>query len=377
MTQTSFIKRIFYSSPLFAVMVLIIVVTWVISGQYRSDEKTNAKVERKALLPTVMVRDMEAEMHTKTIEIYGVSDAFRSAHIKAETNGKVEEIVAKEGSFLQKDDLILKIEMRDRAARVKEAEAFVEQKTIDYEASKKLAKQGYKAENDLAEAKAELESARAGLILAQIDYDNTYVRAPFAGYLEKIYVEEGDFVSTSLVDGGGKAGNALAMIEDKTPFIVWGEVVEADRAKLKVGGKASVQLIDGKKYEGKIHYISSVADENVRSYTIEIAVENADASNVLSGSTATIYIPVESYMAFHIPKSSLALGDDGQLGIKQLINQSPQGVDIKGEVYFQPVKIFDYDNKGVWTRMKEDQFTLITTGQAFIEDGAKVKAKYE
>ncbi len=174
-----------------ALIIIGIVLLWILSGiifpseknSSRQAETSKAKLDLSKLLE---IKQIEPQEHARKLVLYGVTEPNRSVSIKAETQGTVKNILAKEGNYLKRGQVILQIDMQDRQAKLIQAKALVNQRRIEYKAAKKLQKKGFQSEVRLAETLARLEEAKAGLKRIQLDISYTSVRSPFSGVLEKL-----------------------------------------------------------------------------------------------------------------------------------------------------------------------------------------------
>ena len=96
--------------------------------------------------------------------------------MSAETEGRVESIGARRGERLRKGDVIIKLDLRDREARLAEARASVTEHRTSYEAQLKLKSDGYVSDTQIAETLAKLESAKAELRRAELDLEYMVLR---------------------------------------------------------------------------------------------------------------------------------------------------------------------------------------------------------
>lgn len=98
---------------------------------------------------------------------------------------------------------------------------------------------------------AAVEEARAQLRLAQIDLDNTVVRAPVAGQLSELGVRDGAFVT---------AGTQLMFLVPDTKWIV-ADFKEAQTHDLRIGQAATFQVdaLGGARLHGHIESIAPAA----------------------------------------------------------------------------------------------------------------------
>jgi multidrug efflux system membrane fusion protein len=292
----------------------------------------------------------------RTIVVNGKTAPARIAQLSAETDGRIEYIGAERGASLERGNLIVRMDERDRTARLAQAEATVKQREVEYEARQRLKSESYVSEAQLQEALALLESARAELTRARLDLEYMSVRAPFAGALQARMVEVGDFV---------KRGDPIATYVDNRTIIVSANLSEFDARFVDVGDMAEARLATGETVRGRIRYVAPVADEATRTFVVELETGNDDGK-LRAGGTAELRIPAEMVFAHRISPSLLTLDDAGNVGVK-IINDL-------GEVEFVVADIALSTNDGVCLAGLPETTTIITVGQGYVADGAIVNS---
>ncbi|MDH3758663.1 MAG: efflux RND transporter periplasmic adaptor subunit, partial [Gammaproteobacteria bacterium] len=218
-----------------------LVTLWLASGQFgnKSPEEASTRVVTTAppaQQSSVRVRTQSAEEIMRTIVVNGETAPARVVDLAAETDGRVEYIGVKRGANVDRNAMIVRLDERDRNARLAQAEATVRQREVEYEGRLKLKGQSYVSEAQLQEAIAQLESARAELKRAQLDLEYMTIRAPFDGALQERHVEVGDFV---------KSGDPIARFVDNRMIIVTANVSEFDAGYVQTGQSAQAQLATG------------------------------------------------------------------------------------------------------------------------------------
>jgi multidrug efflux system membrane fusion protein len=340
--------------------IITVVTIWVLSGQFGGSEEneqaTAETVAAKTLRNAVRVRTQSAEEVMRTIVVNGKTAPARITHLAAETDGRIEYVGAERGASLDTGNLIVRLDERDRSARLAQAEATVRQREVEYAARERLKSESYVSEAQLQEAFALLETARAELTRAQLDLDYMAVRAPFAGALQARHVEVGDFV---------KRGDPIATYVDNRTIIVSANVSEFDAKYVHVDEIAEARLATGETVHGRIRYVAPVADEATRTFTVELEVANADGK-LRAGGTAELRIPAQTVLAHRVSPSLLTLDDAGNVGVK-IIND-------KGKVEFVVADIALSSTDGVWLAGLPVTATIITVGQGYVTSGAMVDA---
>ena len=259
------------------------------------------------------------------------------------------------GGFAISDAVIARIDARDLEARRTRARALVHQRELEHTAAKPLRNSGVITEADLASAVANLEGARAELRNIELQLANVQVKAPVAAILERRLVERGDFV---------KVGAAIATLIVNDPLLISGGVSENEIEKVRPGAKATATLNDGRVLDGVVRYVSARANEQTRTFTVEVEVRNPGAK-IPAGLSAKVSIPVGSVMAHRLPSALLSLDDQGVLGVKS--------VNDEGRVVFHEARIERADGDAVWLSSLPDQLKIITRGQGFVQPGEQVR----
>lgn len=355
--QQGTIKR--YKSWFVSAGIVVAVTLWVMSGSLGNSEDDAVTIDVATIAPAknaVRVRTQSAEEVMRTIVVNGKTAPARIAQLSAETDGRIEYIGAERGASLERGNLIVRMDERDRAARLAQAEATVKQREVEYDARERLKSESYVSDAQLQEGLALLEAARAELTRAKLDLEYMSVRAPFAGALQERMVEIGDFV---------KRGDPIATFVDNRTIIVSANLSEFDARFVDVDDMAEARLATGETVWGRIRYVAPVADEATRTFLVELEVSN-DNGKLRAGGTAELRIPAEQVFAHRISPSLLTLDDAGNVGVKIINGQ--------GEVEFVVADIALSSNAGIWLAGLPEITTIITVGQGYVADGAVVNS---
>jgi len=350
-----------YRSWFYSAGIAILVTVWLLSGQF-SDDDTSAQRSAAATQSEnssqgkVRVRTQIAEEITRTIVVNGKTAPARVVELSAETDGRITSIGAKRGANIDSGTVIVRLDERDRSARLAEARAIVKQREVEYQARVKLKSESYVSEAQLQEGVARLEAARAELTRAELDLEYMVVRAPFDGAIQSRVGEVGDFL---------QVGDPIATFVDNRSIIVSASVSEFDAGFVNSGASAEAKLATGEKVLGTIRYVSPVADEATRTFLVELEVDNSSGA-LRAGGTAELYIPAETIMAHRISPSLLTLDDAGNVGTKIIA--------ANGKVEFVVADIAQSSSNGVWVAGLPETVTIITVGQGFVTAGSVVEA---
>lgn len=349
-----------YKSWITSAAIALAIAVWLASGYLGDDSKTYENEQRldttAAPRASVRVRRQVAEEVTRNIIVNGRTAPARVVELNAETDGRVVGVGAERGERFDVGDIIVRLDDRDRHARLAQAEATVKQRQLEFEARARLKGDSYVSEAQLQEADALLEAAKAELTRARLDIDYMIIRAPFDGALQERHVEVGDFV---------KIGDPVATIVDERTLVVRASVAEYEAHFIKKDGPGSAKLATGQTVDGRIRYIAPVADEATRTFNVELEIDNADGA-LRGGTTAELIIPAETIYAQKISPALLTLDDEGNLGIKT-VNEA-------GVVEFHKADVAMSSSEGVWIAGLPHAATIITVGQGFVGEGTVVDA---
>lgn len=339
--------------------IAIAIGAWLLSGQLdghmeESGEASGMSAANEELRTSVRVRYQVAEEVTRTITVNGKTAPARIVELNAETDGRIVAIGMERGERLDRGDVIVRLDERDRSARLAQAVATVKQRELEFAARERLMGESYVSEAQLQEAAAMLEAAKAELTRAQLDIDYMVISAPFDGALQDRLVEIGDYV---------KAADPIAIFVDERTLIISANVSEFDAHSVKKGQAASAKLATGEIVHGIIRYVAPVADEATRTFVVELEIDNA-AGSYRGGMTAQLMIPAETMFAHRISPALLTLDNEGNIGIKT--------VNELGQVEFHRADIKMSSSDGVWIAGLPHSASIITVGQGFVNAGAFV-----
>jgi len=351
-----------YRSWLYSAGIALLIVVWLWSGRFSGENaamnttQEATPIEAASGHGKVRVRKLAAEDVTRTIAVNGKTAPARVVQLSAETEGRVIAVEAERGANVRQGASIVRLDERDRSARLAQARATVKQREVEFDARSKLKTSSYVSEAQLQEAMAQLEAARAELTRAELDLDYMTVRAPFDGAIQDRAVEVGDFL---------KVGEPIATFVDNRTIVVSATVSEFDARYVQTGQTAHARLATGEQVQGTIRYVAPVADEATRTFAVELEIDNREGK-LRAGGTAELYIPAEAVRAHRVSPSLLTLDDAGNVGIK-IVND-------RGEVEFVVADIALSSGDGIWLTGLPEIATIITVGQGFVVTGSHVDA---
>ncbi|NVK35122.1 MAG: efflux RND transporter periplasmic adaptor subunit [Rhodobacteraceae bacterium] len=330
----------------------------VVGGQADSENATPPPAERNIAAVgdpfKVQVRKLTASERSAQLEIRGRTEANARVSVHAETAAKIVSRPVSEGARVSAGDILCELDKGARKASVLQAKAALEQAQLEYDAAHKLNTKGFSAQTSVAAKKAQLDAAKAGLESAELELDYTTIRAPIDGVVE-----------SPMADIGARlgVGGACASIVNTDPLLAIGQVSEHDIASVELGMSATVNLVTGQTFPGKVTYIAPSADTNTRTFRVEIEIDNKDGE-ARDGITAVSLLQLKSAKAHKVSQAIMSLSDSGQVGVRTVSEDNV--------VRFVPVTVLGGERDGVWIGGLPDEVTVITVGQDYVSDGETV-----
>lgn len=306
---------------------------------------------------TVQVRSQTAEKIQRLVQVNGETRPDKVINIASQVEGQVIEVGPRKGARVAEGALLARVDTRDFESQKTKATAVVHTRTLEYGAALKLRETGYVTEGELAAKLAALETARADLKDIELRLANLAISAPVSGILEDRMVEKGDYVKT---------GQGVAKLIKIDPLVVTADVNEKDIPFIRVGDRAEAEIL-GQTLRGEVRFVSALADERTRTFTVELTVDNPN-SQIPAGLSARVSVPVQEVLAHRLPASLLSLADNGDIGVKHVVD---------GRVVFTLAQIVRADGDAVFVAGLPQTAQLITRGQGFVKAGETVAVELE
>ena len=261
----------FKAHRVLALLVLLAAGVWVGTGEFAAvgsaqeaaPEGTETPAAAPASLRTVAVVTPTFIQHAREIRISGATEADKMAVLAARSNGIIEKLTVAQGAEVQADALVLQLEGSDVTSTVTTAVAALDEATERLDVAEKLFAKGSLPELELTSRRAARAAAASALSQAQAATDRLMLKAPFAGIVDSVAVEVGEWVT---------AGAPITTILSLDPIVVKAEVSEVDVAYVAVGSPAQVRLVDGTEMNGTIRHVSRQASDETRTFVVEVAL---------------------------------------------------------------------------------------------------------
>ena len=345
-------------STWFAALLVLVIVGWMGSGFVFPSEDTDPVAAREEPKPVaVAVTRSTAETVTQFYQAEGQALPDRDTMMRAETSGDIAEVLASKGQDVSAGDIIARFDATANQADANRVSENLALARRELENAEKLLQRGVATADRAADARAALAAVQAQVTAVEQAAKALTIRAPFAGRIETLDLDEGEFVS---------AGTEVGRLVDITPLTVAIQVPQQSLTRLSVGQPATVRFITGEEREGTVKFVGTSAASETRTFLAEVEVENADGA-IPAGISAEVIIPTGQTSAHFLSPSIVSLNTEGALGVKT--------VNSDNVVAFYQIRVVKAQIDGIWVTGLPDSVDVITVGQGFVNEAETVSPR--
>ena len=278
----------------------------------------------------------------------------------AEIAGRINKLMVDEGSVVKQGQILAYVDGEILGTDLQSAKTNLEQLRVDKERYESAFKTGGVTKKQVDDAKLQYDLAASKYAAASRRVNDTYIKAPIQGVINKKYVEQGAFLSV---------GNKLFDIVDVSHLKLAVSVPEIQVVNLKEGDKVKVttNVFPEVTYEGKITFIAAKGD-NTLNYPIEMEVANISGKQLRAGMYGTAHFELpKATAAIMIARTAFVGGvNSNQVYVMDNNNTAKLRKVVAGRIFGDRVEIREGLTEGE---------TVITSGQINLIDGAKVIAQ--
>ena len=344
-------------------MVAGLVVFIVFMGRYLVEEQGRL-AEAKTLaikkeVPAVRVITLSLKPHRleDKISLPGEVKAYEDLYVKAEVKGQVIELHVKEGQYVKKGQILVRLDDRDYRSRLERIEARYKLAQLDRARVATLAKKKFTAKSKLDEASARFEEFGAQLKEAKLALNRTTIVAPISGRLNELMAKQGE-----LLDVYQEVAQILQI--DKVKVVVG--VPESDVTAVFDLEKANVviEALESRRVVGKKIFFARQPRTLARLYDLELRVANPDGK-ILPGMFAQVELVKKVYpQALSIPLYAVIIkGDDRFVYVEK-----------EGKAHKKPVDLGFLTGWQVQVKSGlNPKDRVIVVGHRFLDNGQPVK----
>lgn len=274
----------------------------------------------------------------------------------AQSAGQITELLVKEGTHVEQGQLMARLDDKLLQAALANSQATLAQSQLDKERYDKALPAGGVTQKQVDDAHFQYDQAVANVDQAKKRIEDTYVKAPITGVVNKKYVELGTYLAL---------GNKIVDIVNVDRLKLTVNVPEAQVVSLKVGDKVDVtaNVYPEAHYTGRITFIAVQGDNNL-SYPVDIEIANQADKAIKSGMYGTAHFTLPNLEPMMlIARSAFAGGVNSGQVFELKDGKAVLTKVTAGRIFGDKVEIRQGLNKGD---------TIITSGQVNLVDGSVV-----
>ena len=342
---------------------------------------------QSAAIPTVDISRVRLGAINEKVFLVGALRPIAQVEVISKMTGRIDQLVVQIGDWVQKGQLIAKVDEDEIRQQVKRAEAALEvakatlsEKQTDLEILKKELDRTIelhenhlipKRDFDTAEARhrgaiaqeklaeALIDQANAELHELRVRLNDTRILAPISGFVSKRHLDNGALVNPSL---------PLVSLVDLSTMVMLINVPEKDLVKIRSGLSADIAFdaFADRRFRGRVVRLSPVLDAATRTGLVEIEVANPKLE-LRAEMFARVELDLGNlHKALLVPREALVIHDQ-QRGVFKVQEQTAR---------FQPVESGGTQGGEVEviSGVKEGE-SVITLGVNLVRNGDKVRLR--
>jgi membrane fusion protein (multidrug efflux system) len=220
-------------------------------------------------VPPLPVKAAPATRTTLNVEVtaVGTLHADETVMVRPEIAGRVETIHFREGQKIRQGEPLVTLDQEEYQAQLASSAAQLALEQSSYRRLQDMDRQQLTSQQNLDEAKAKLDTARAQQELNRVHLSKTVIRAPFDGMIGLRKISPGAYV---------KPGDDIVALESLGAMKLDFRVPETYLARLAVDQRlaARVDAYPEQSFEGTIYAIEPALDEETRTVLLRARLPN-------------------------------------------------------------------------------------------------------
>jgi len=205
----------------------------------------------------------------ESLRLVGSLKASEEVELVSEIDSQIVEITFKEGDRVKKGQVLLKLDDAKLRASLDEATARLKLAAAELKRGNELLEKKTVTEQEIDRLRFQERSADAATRMAQEQFDEAIIEAPFEGVMAEHDLSPGQIVSR---------GQKLAWLVQTSPLEVEFNVPERYIGQVAKAQKIQLESValPGRKFDGSVDYISPRLDENTRTGLVKALIKNEE-----------------------------------------------------------------------------------------------------
>lgn len=264
-------------------------------------EQTAPDLASTEYIRPVMLAQVESGAPQQTRRFPGTVAATQTANLTFRVGGELTMLAARPGQAVTAQQVIAKLDPRDYALAVEQAEARAELAKAQFARTQQLLRDGIISQAEYDQAKAEQQMALAALNSARTNLSYTELRAPFAGVVAALHVEPFENIAPQ-----------QPVLTLQTDTLIDVSIQVPERLFARVHRDESYQpeirfdSIPNQLFHGQVKEWNRIADAATNTYQVVFTLAKPEQVNILPGMTAQVFVDSDRLLAgseqvVHVP----------------------------------------------------------------------------
>ncbi len=297
-----------------------------------------------------------------------VIEAAQSSVLTFQVSGLLQDLPVNEGEFVEKDALIAKLDQRDFQNNYNSAKAQFDNAESEYQRARRLSAENAISRSVLEQRQSARDIARAQLDTAKKALDDTELRAPFAGQIARIDVENFQNVGAQqAVATLQSGGDVEAVINVPARILAYVPQINPIDTTVTLDAAPNVKI------PAEFKEATGQADPTTQTYRARFTFTPPEGLLILPGMTGRVdsiflYTGDQVPLGVSVPTGSIiAEGDDRFVWLvnEETMTVSKQPVAVSEERFGEEVAIIEGLEGGE---------LIAGAGASYLQEGMRVRA---
>jgi len=324
--------------------------------EIRAIDPTFAKNRNAVLITLLPVEEKPFEHY---IDVRGAIESNKNVALSSMSGGKIERVLVKEGQPVSAGQTLVTIEADVLRNSIGEVKTSLELAETVYQKQEKLWQQKIGTEVQYLQAKNNKEAMEKKLKTLYSQLDQTIIKAPFAGSIDKVDALVGEMASP---------GMPLVRMVNPGDMYVKADVSEDYIGKFSAGDKVEILLPSfGTKTSSTINSVGNVINPENRTFRVELKFN----SNINAKPNQVAVVSFRDYInnkVVSVPTKIIQRDNQGQF---VFVTEKKDNSIIARKVYIKSG--LSYQGRTEVLEGLEGQDTVINEGFRELTEGAEVK----
>jgi RND family efflux transporter MFP subunit len=317
-------------------------------------------IEEQFITP-IRVNELSRQVFNHYFQVSGTVDAVDKAYISPEINGQIQEILVEEGEYVQKGQLLARLNTSITANTIEEVKTQLELAITLYEKQQQLWDKNIGSEVQYLQAKNNKESLESRLKTLEAQLDMAYIKSPIDGIVDLVNIEEGELAMP---------GFQIMQVINLSKMKIYAEVSEKYLPVIHKGDQVNLTFptYPDLNMDVAVYRTGNVINLGNRTFPVELRIDNINKMlkpNILALMTFLDYSHDDALV---VP--SIIVKKDLK-GEYVYVSRNVDGVDVAKKVYISTGR--SYNDESMVLEGLQEGDKVIIEGYSQVTDGTEVK----